>query len=528
MTFFFDATDSRGTTRRVAARQGQTCLDALYLAGLLPSRPLCAGMGRCGLCAMTFSPAPPPLDNDRKRISAEELAQGVRLACLHPAPIDGSVRLFTLFPETDVAEKDDKPIVQSTAEVENRILAVDLGTTTLEWRVEQGGDVLAQGRELNPQFGAGSEVMSRLAFAQREGPDALQSVLLRSLRAVLRDHGPVGTMSVAGNPAMIHLLLGLDCSSLASAPYGLNYAGDREEQVAADLPACYVPPLLSPFVGADLSAGLTALMYGKDGPSPVGFPFLLADMGTNGEFILALSEDDFWACSVPLGPALEGVGFPHGTMAGPETITGFDLKPTGLSPRFYGAEAGPSGAPHASALGITGTGYFSLLAGLLTARCLDEAGSFLPNGGPLASRLLSKLDKHEGEAYLPLPFDMALYASDVEEMLKVKAAFNLAVSELLEAAGLRPADLADVLLAGNMGLHVCSEDMLRLGFLPRVLSARIHAAGNTSLHGASLLCRDPEARKWARRMARRCRTLELAGDAAFGEKYLQRMRFIYV
>ncbi len=542
MKFSFHAVDARGDTRLVTARKGQTCTEALYLAGLLPSRPLCAGMGRCGQCAAHFAPAPPPLGSDHKRIAADKLALGVRLACLHPAPENGTITLDSVFP-IPIPEEQDKAAAPALKTVE-KMLAVDLGTTTVEWAVEHHGEIVAQGRELNPQFGAGSEVMSRLAFALREGPDVLQSVVLRSVQNILSTHGPVHALCVTGNPAMIHLLMGLDVSRLASAPYKLVHTGDTDETTLPALPPCYIPPLLSPFVGADLSAGLTSLLYTggsaqQDGLPPK-FPLLLADMGTNGEFILALSENDFLACSVPLGPALEGVGFPHGAMAEPGTITGFDLTPAGLVPRLYTSHVSFPATPgstlpatqcnkaSARATGITGTGYLSLLSGLLTARCLDSHGRFTPETGPLAARLLSGLDKNKGEAYLALPDGMALYAADVEEMLKVKAAFNLAVSSLLDAAELRPADLSSVFLAGNMGMHVRPEDMIRLGFLPQVLSKRIIPVGNTSLDGARLLCRDHGAREWVRHMARHCRTLELAGDAEFGDLYLQRMRFTYV
>lgn len=528
MHFFFTVHDAAGHTRRVQAHKDQSCTEALYLAGLLPSRPLCAGMGRCGQCSMRFDPPPSPLDADGKRLSPDDLERGIRLACLHPAPREGNVIMDTAFP---AVRETSSPVANLSRRTTGAYttLAVDLGTTTLEWSVERcdepnsssSPDTIAMGRELNPQFGAGSEVMSRLAFARREGGAVLRTAVLKSLQAAVKST-PVDAMCVAGNPAMIHLLLGLNVDGLATAPYQLDFRGDTVEELPR-LPPCYIPPLLSPFVGADLSAGMVSLLDGTDKDHP-NFPFLLADMGTNGEFILAMTPDDFTACSIPLGPALEGVGFPHGAMAGPGTITGFDLTPAGIAPRMYDA----SGPGTSGVAGITGTGYLSLLAGLRAASCLNEQGQFSPEAGPLAARLLSGLDKRHGEAYLALPLGTALYAADVEEMLKVKAAFNQAVSSLLHMAGLRAADLAAVFLAGNMGQYVRTDDLVRLGFLPQVLSHKIHAVGNTSLDGARLLAADIKARRYVRTMARHCRTLDLTNAPNFGEHYLQRMRFTYV
>lgn len=51
-------------------------------------------------------------------------------------------------------------------------LAVDLGTTSIHWRLLDGtGHEAASGQALNPQMGAGSDVVSRLAAARnQEGP----------------------------------------------------------------------------------------------------------------------------------------------------------------------------------------------------------------------------------------------------------------------------------------------------------------------------------------------------------------------
>ena len=49
-------------------------------------------------------------------------------------------------------------------------------------------------------------------------------------------------------------------------------------------------------------------------PAP-RFPLLLADMGTNGEFVLLRAGLPPLLASVPLGPALEGIGLRCGGIA---------------------------------------------------------------------------------------------------------------------------------------------------------------------------------------------------------------------
>ena len=90
------------------------------------------------------------------------------------------------------------------------------------------------------------------------------------------------------------------------------------------LPPIYIPPLPAPFVGGDVSAGLAALLE-----ADIPRPFVLADLGTNGELALVTEAGDLWLTSVPLGPALEGIGTECGQLGGPGVVTGFMLTPMG-------------------------------------------------------------------------------------------------------------------------------------------------------------------------------------------------------
>ena len=68
--------------RRATVAEGQSVLAALKSEGIfLPS--VCGGRGMCGRCRSRFAGpvGAPPNDAERKRLSDEELASGVRLAC---------------------------------------------------------------------------------------------------------------------------------------------------------------------------------------------------------------------------------------------------------------------------------------------------------------------------------------------------------------------------------------------------------------------------------------------------------------
>jgi len=507
--------DAAGGLHEVPARDPDgrplTAAQAAYLSGGFPAPALCSGLGRCGRCRVRFlAEAPEPVPVDAALLDPAELAAGWRLGCRHPAA--AGARL-----EVPVAPRPPRAAADLAGPVLG--LACDLGTTSIQWQaLDPEGRAVAQGGELNPQLGAGAEVMSRLAFAAAPGgAQQLRELVLDALRRACAGlPGRAESLAVAGNPAMTLLLLGKSARGLAAAPYRLDYLGGRWETLAPDLPKTYILPQLAPFVGGDIAAGLAALCLDRNAPAP---PWVLADLGTNGEFALVLADGRVLLASVPLGPALEGVGMRFGRLAEPGAACAFLLTPAGLAPvRLPGGPEVP---------GITGTGYLSLLARLRALRVLDQAGRFASGPTPLARRVAASLREQGGEPCLGLPGNLHLPARDVEELLKVKAAFDLALSRLLAEAGLAARDLSAVCLAGALGRHAAPGDLEALGFLPAGLGERVRAVGNTSLAGAALVLADPAARAWAEALPGRCRLLDLAGDPGFQADYLARMRFAH-
>ena len=89
--------------------------EALRLPGQIPSMP-CGGHGRCGKCRVIASGRlSPPSAEERGRLSEEERAQGVRLACQCTVLGDAEVRL-----------------IHSEAIGQSRVRGVELEKTNLE------------------------------------------------------------------------------------------------------------------------------------------------------------------------------------------------------------------------------------------------------------------------------------------------------------------------------------------------------------------------------------------------------------
>lgn len=541
---------------------GQTLAQAIYLSGLVRPPVLCSGLARCGRCRIkvlepTGDRGLAILPAEESVFSPEMLAQGWRLACRH-IPTEGM--LIELPPDAEFLEVNTAETIlfsspqghspkspQQATGIPEQMLAIDLGTTSLQWRhiaVEPDADassggmrealLVAEGGEVNPQMGAGSDVISRLAAAQEpSGRERLQRLTIASLRGLVKraaERAAPGAMAeitavcLAANPAMTALSLGKDTRGLAFAPYSLPVSGGAWEFLPG-LPPVWIPPQLSPFVGGDISAGYAFLALNPHRPQP-RYPFLLADLGTNGEFLLALSPDTAWSASVALGPALEGTGLSQGTEARPGAVAGFSLSPAGLVPTLLSESGRSVSGKVKTSPGITGTGYIALVHILLTVGILSREGRFASGiVGPLKRFFRLERDAASGEPYLVLPLGLRLHASDVEAILKVKAAFSLGLQLLLEEAGVATQELTQIYLAGALGEHVDKHALESLGFFPEGMMPRVMPVGNASLHGAELLLRSPSARDALVTWAEQVRSLDLAANERFVLGFAEQMRF---
>ena len=221
-------------------------------------------------------------------------------------------------------------------------------------------------------------------------------------------------------------------------------------------------------------------------------------------------------------------------------ITSFELAPEGLRPHLACDPAAVLGARSTGAgdtvqySGISGTGYLSLVHILRKLGLVCEDGRFAKGDAsgsglsPLAKNLVKRLHSRNGQLEFELPGGLSLTGTDLEEILKVKAAFSLALYSLLRAAGLAPAGLRGCYLAGALGRHVCVDDLFGLGFLPAALKAeKVSAVGNTALAGAEQMLADLSARALAAQWATRVKVLNLAVDNTFMRLYLEHMRFAF-
>lgn len=484
----------------VWAKAGQPLLHLLFEARVGRGRELCAGVGLCGKCRVRYHDMPPaPCAEDRARLSGNELADGWRLACKHVVTHSCDI---------------DVPVIESPsrAAAQGEGLAVDIGTTRIKWALSSKAGRSPEFAMVNPQMGVGSEVMSRLRYALSS--EAARNHLRRSVIGVITDlmrESGASSVAVSGNTTMIATLLDVPLSGLAYAPYSLPWSGGASVRIDDGLPAAYIPPLLGPFIGADISAGLASISTRDP-----AFPFLLADLGTNGEFVLGLDPEHFYATSVPMGPAIEGVGLCCGATAGAHVLSGIDLGPKGLL---------WSGTP---LTGISGTGYIAVLAVLRRLGLIDVAGHFQAPSMPLARNVAGYVHAHRLGRVFELEPDAFVAERDIEEFLKAKAGVNVALRSLVRSSGLTEQDVRKVYLAGALGEHAHPGHLFTLGFLPEVWREKTEVVGNTSLEGTLLALERGDIREWLDRLPERLVVESLVEKEGFGAEFMQAMRFAWV
>ncbi len=473
-----------------------TILQTLWTNSLYNNKALCSGIGKCAKCKVLFhSLAPSPSPDEIKLLSKEEIDRGIRLSCKHNAKSDYIIELLDNFPYStdekkpnflDFSENIQEKNSLKEDELISACLALDFGTTTIEYELFDTKKTYAQGKRLNPMQGIGSEVMTRLEFAKKsEHAELLKQKTLFVLEQICKEALSAGFLVekiiFSANTVMTYLAFGFNSSCLATAPYSLEFKGDCTLEFE-NLPPIYIPPLLAPFVGADISSGLFALKEQKE----LNYPYLYIDMGTNAEFALALSETEYFITSVPLGPSIEGVGLTFGTLASASSIVDFHISPQGIQAELIDKHA-------QKASGICGIGYLNLLSALKKLSILDKSGHYsVQESIPLVKKI-TQIFTHKGEACLKLGSDFYLSSSDIELILMVKSAFRTAFEILLyEASAIKNIEftansIKTIYLAGSLGKYCKTQSLTELGFLPNLPKQEIAQVGNMSLEGAKML-----------------------------------------
>ncbi len=419
-------------------------------------------------------------------------------------------------------------------------VAFDIGTTTIAGALFDlaTGEALGVGARTNPQAVRGDDVISRIEHArtgrderrelQRLVVEALQEIVLEVCDLARVDTELVYCIAAAGNTTMHHLLLGLDPTWIAETPFiagvlrGIHVRAEEIGFGTARRAQFYALPNISAYVGGDIVAGMLAQEVHESQK-----PVLLLDVGTNGEMALRANGETI-ACSTAAGPAFEGARISCGMRASTGAINSVRLGADGLEVRTV---------DDAPARGICGTGLLDALAAMLDAGVLDETGRLLDPDEiedelpDLPPAIVARVQEDENGPLFVLAEGngaprVSLTQKDVREFQLSKGAVAAGVMVMLDQAGLEPAALDTIHLAGAFGSYLRPESALRVGLLPSSIPPRkVRAVGNAALAGARLCLLSRGMLEKAEAISHQTRYLELSGRADFQDAFVEAMEF---
>lgn len=544
--------------KTIFTAEGITILEAARTAGIIIESP-CNGLETCGKCKVKLDQASIPniQSAGAHHLSAAETEQGLVLACASKikgditveAASQESISLKIVSQGFGFSYKLDSYIkkIQEPVNGHYEIYAgdqllgtepdggkksygavIDIGTTTLVAALVDlvSGHELGTISSLNPQAVYAQDVLSRIKMASEvSGLATLNRILVDEINMMIRElakKNAIHTQQIyelltCGNTCMLHLLAGISPYSLGKYPYQPEFSGHQYLQ-AKDLGLdispfgiVYTPPVVSAFVGADISAGILASqMYKEKGN------VLFVDIGTNGEMVLACNGQ-LSATSTAAGPAFEGMNISDGMRAASGAIEYFDIDAQGkITIRTIDNQ---------DPIGICGSGIMDVVGELAAHGLLTSNGKLVSPEQVKPAALQQRLVRLAGKPAFQVAPDVYLTQKDIRQVQLAKGAIRAGIEFLLSSRELEAADVDRVLIAGSFGYHLQAQSLLNLGLLPQAFAGKIEFIGNTSKSGGDIFLLNQHYRTAMAQKVKDIQVIELANYGNFDKVFMQSLGF---
>ncbi len=419
-------------------------------------------------------------------------------------------------------------------------LAVDIGTTTVAGYLTDlnTGEVLATESMMNPQVSYGEDVMSRITYCmlnEEDGLKELQAVIVEGLNTIAKnaakrvDLAPedISEMTIVGNTAMHHILLGINPEYIGLAPFAPalhNSLDIKAERFGIQiLPSgnIHILPIEAGFVGADNVGCLIA-----DTPHKRKKMTLLIDIGTNGELILG-NKDKLISCSCATGPALEGAQIEFGIRAAPGAIENLRVDKKTLEPTFkvIGNDNWSDGQTDMQAKGICGSGIVDAIAEMFKAGIIKKNGRIDTELKSPRIRMAGKLPEYviAGKHETAIDEDIVINQKDVRAIQLAKGALYSGALIMMRKLGIKQFDRLAV--AGAFGNHIDKFQAMVMGMYPDCDLDKVEFVGNAAGDGARIVLLNVDKRREANTLARKVEYVELALEEDFNDHFGEAMQF---
>lgn len=463
----FNITVKNGDTEKRIQYSEKTLLsDALRDAGIDLHQP-CGGKGICGKCTV--------LANGEAVLACTTYVQSDTY--VDYSTQDRNIQGLT---EGLIKNFKKKPLLD-----EGYGMAVDIGTTTIACYIYKFPEcaLVSKNGVLNEQSRFGADVIARIEYCSGGGLSVLSDTIRKQIKE-LSAGKDISKYVITGNTTMLHILMGLDPSSMAKAPF------EPKTLFGKWYGRAYLPPCISAYVGADITMAIAASdMQSKN----VSF---LVDIGTNGEMAL-WNGSRLYCCSTAAGPAFEGTNISHGMMAQSGAINSVYIE---------SGEIKYTTIDNAPPVGICGSGIIDAVSCMIKLGVLESSG------------------------YLSEDFEIGgsgifVTAKDIRNIQLAKSAIRSGIDTLIHESGTDIDSIEEFYIAGGFGSYIDKDSAANIGLIPAEITGRVVSIGNASGMGAAMILQSEDMLIKAEQTAKAAEVIELSESGFFMERYIENMMF---
>ena len=240
---------------------------------------------------------------------------------------------------------------------------------------------------------------------------------------------------------------------------------------------------------------------------------LLIDVGTNGEIVLG-GRDWMTSCSCSAGPAFEGGEVSCGMRAMEGAIDKIRLNDD-LSTSYH--VLGDS-----TPVGICGSGLIDLVAELYSKGVVDRKARLQLIKSDRIKQTDTGLEYVVEKRELLGPYarsDLVITDSDLQNLLRTKAAIYGACSVLLKKSDESLDRLSSIIIAGGFGYHLDIGRAVLIGMFPDIPKEKYRFIGNGALGGARLALASAKERKEVAFIFNNMTYIDLSTDNEFYDEF---------
>ena len=412
-------------------------------------------------------------------------------------------------------------------------ISIDIGTTTVVVALIDlnTGDEISNDSMINAQKHFGLDVLTRITYELEHPEDGirkLQEAMVDSINTMIESvcekskvsKENIYEVAIGANCTMMHMLLGVDATSIGKAPYAPVFVKAKNINArdigikVAQFGRIYCLPSVSSYIGADIVAGSYVCELEKSKEN-----ILFIDIGTNGEIVLS-KGGELLCCSCAAGPALEGMNISSGMRASDGAIEDVVITKSGVKTKVIGDNP---------PIGVCGSGILAVVRELVLNGLIKKDGAFIKKEKLEESdyryNMIQMKEKKREFILTEEPEKILITQGDVRQVQLAKGAILSGFYALLKKANITMEDLDKVMIAGQFGAHLPADSLIGTGILPKEVKEKLVYVGNSSKTGAYMALMSNEAKSEMERLAHKMKYLELGATEGYERLFAECLIF---